>query len=88
MRLEVAQQINAAACNVCLFGDGIITRLAKSDVALVHRASVAQIESATEVIEAENQAGRKKGVIVSVLAPTAIPRVKSIAAKIQGCQEG
>lgn len=58
MTIDVARLINRAACQVWFFKHEIIPCLPRETANLVRRTSIAQIQTAAEMIEAENAAVR------------------------------
>ncbi|MDD2765777.1 MAG: hypothetical protein PHE83_17580 [Opitutaceae bacterium] len=55
MTTETARKINAAACSAWLFQQGVLGRIGKGDVRLLQSLSVAQIQTAIDIIEAVNR---------------------------------
>jgi hypothetical protein len=80
MHSDTANRITTAACNVFLFMDRTLLRLEMMDAAVVCQCSAAQIETATDVVAAEN-AGRN--LKITTLSAASIPAVKSFAAKLR-----
>jgi hypothetical protein len=54
MNLEHARKINTAACFVWMFQQGIRAELHKDHIATIQNATVGQIQTASDTIEAEN----------------------------------
>lgn len=54
MTLAQAVELNRAACAVYLFRAGILGRVSVGDVRLVARCTGAQLQTASEILEADN----------------------------------
>jgi hypothetical protein len=77
-----AQAINAAACRCWLFQQGVAERLAKDDVRLIRSLEVGQIQTAVDVVEADNARApvvNGKRTLSCVLDPFAVPALKHYA---------
>ena len=82
MNHETAERINSAACTAWFFQQGILARLRREDVQLLQSVTAAQIQSASEVVEALNRdalatSGRRT--IACTLDPEAAIRLKAYA---------
>ncbi len=81
MNAQTARDLNAAACLVYMFREGLITRIPGDAIRKVTQATVAQIESAVERVEAENHdCATTPKKIQAYIASSAIPGVKDYAA--------
>lgn len=83
MNTKTAEKINRAVCNMWLFAKGAILSISTEDVMIVRQATPAQIQTATEVIEAmqEDKTTWKDGMRHKrcVIDPAAIPTMKTFA---------
>jgi len=82
MTPETAIRINTAVCNLWLFKNDIIPRIAHADILLVQCLTAGQIETATEVIEAINRDSMQQPVpkpFRCMLDPAAIPSLREYA---------
>jgi hypothetical protein len=82
MNLEHARKINSAACFMWMFQQGFSERLDRDHIATIQNATVGQIQTASEVIEAENaEMPAINGVrhLSTMLAPEAAAKLKAYA---------
>jgi catabolite regulation protein CreA len=87
VNIDTARKINGAACSVWFFQQGVLDLVPVELLALVNDSSVGQIQTAAEVIEADNAArmacpdgGTKR--LAFVLNPAGAAAVKAFAASI------
>jgi hypothetical protein len=83
MTTDTARTINQAACACWFFQSGITDRMKIENVKILHDATVAQIQTAADVIEAENAAATPQNGGLTrlsfVLSPDAAKAVKAFA---------
>lgn len=85
MNTELARKINQAACACWFFQNGIVEKLSAEHVETICKATIGQIQAASEVIEAENNEAppiNGKRHLSFVLDPSAALRVKEWAMKL------
>lgn len=85
MNIDLARRINTAACFCWMFQQGLREDLKREYIVTIRDASVGQIQTASEVIEAENEeAPPINGVrhLSTMLAPEAAGRLKAFVMQL------
>jgi len=55
MNSETANRINSAICRIYFFRRGLVEKLSNEEIRIIQQSNLGQIQTATEVIEAENR---------------------------------
>jgi hypothetical protein len=81
MTTSTAQRINNAACHLYFYMEGLAGCVQTDYVRIVQSVSVAQIQTAGDVVEAMNHAALAEGhgTITCVIEGSAVPRLKAFA---------
>lgn len=86
MTSETANRINSAACSLWFFQQGIIERISNEVVLLLQSVSVTQLQTASDVVQAENEHAPSvdgKRMQCCTLDPSGAARLKAYANSLQ-----